>query len=108
MCGPGCKMFLLNPSVSPLEYTDRKVFPYLVMLEIQSPISALRFLILYYIWSVRCKRSARFNLFVVDTIIISPDFDIKIFLVYRKVKTICVYVWIGLTIIISFERIFES
>ena len=30
------------------------------MLEIQSPISALRFLILYYIWSVRCKRSAKF------------------------------------------------
>ena len=24
------KMFLLNPSVSPLEYTDRKVLPYLV------------------------------------------------------------------------------
>ena len=49
MCGPGCKMFLLNLSVSPLEYTDREVVPYLVIVGIQSPISALRLLIFYYV-----------------------------------------------------------
>ena len=79
MCGPDCKMFLLNPVYSPLEIHYRKVVPYLVMSEIQSPISTTRFSILYYIWSVRCKRSARFYLFDVDIMIISPDFDIKIF-----------------------------
>ena len=30
-------------------------------------------------WSVRCKRSARFYLFDLDTIIISLDFHIKVF-----------------------------
>ena len=35
-------------------------------------------------------------------------FDIKNIFGYRKVKTIRVYVWIGLTIIISFERNFNS
>ena len=73
MCGPGCKMFLLNPMYSSLEIHYRKVVPYIVMLEFQSLISDMRFLILYYIWSVRCKRSTRFYLFDADIIIISPD-----------------------------------
>ena len=33
MCGPGCKMFLLNPVYSSLEIHYRKVDPYLVKLE---------------------------------------------------------------------------
>ena len=81
MCWPGCKIFLLNPVYSPLEILYRQVVPYLVMLEIQSPISAMRVLILYYIRSVRCKRSARLYLFDVDIIIISLDLISKIFLV---------------------------
>ena len=81
MCGPGCKTFLLNPVYSSQEIHYRKVVPYLVMLEIQSPISALLFSIFYYIWSVRCKRSAKFYLFDLDIIIISLDLISKIFLV---------------------------
>ena len=66
------------------------------------------FLILYYIWSVRCKRSTRFYLFDLDIIIISLDLiSKKKKFGYRKVKPICVYVWIGLTIIISFEKILK-
>ena len=44
-----------------------------------NPISNKRHAVFiqYYIWSVRCKRSARFYLFDVDIMIISPDFDIK-------------------------------
>ena len=67
----------------------------------------MRFLIQYYIWSVRCKRFARFYLFDLDTIIISLDLISKYF-GYRKVKTIRIYVWIGLTIIFSFEKDFEN
>ena len=31
MCGPGCKMFLLNPVYLPLEIHYRQVVPYLVL-----------------------------------------------------------------------------
>ena len=38
-----CKMFLLNSSVSFLEYTDRKVVPYLVIVGNPLPNTCLRF-----------------------------------------------------------------
>ena len=107
MCGPGCKKFLLNPVYSPLEIHYRKVVLCLIMLEIQSPISALRFLILYYIWSVKCKRSARLLFIRYRHYYNITGFDIRNIFGYGKVKSIHVYVWIGLTIIISFEKILK-
>ena len=59
MCGPGCKTFLFNPVYSPLEIHYRQVVPYLVMVGIQSPISACGFVYILYMWNMRCKRSAR-------------------------------------------------
>ena len=101
MCGPGCKMFLLNPVYLPLEIHVRKVVPYLVKVGIQYPISARGFDCILYMGSVRCKRSSRLLLFVFrhyDNIRISYDF--KNVLGYNKVKTVRVYVWAGLTIIL--------
>ena len=56
---PGYKIILLNPVYSPLEIHYRKVVPYLVIVGIQSPISARSFDCILYMWNVRCKRSAR-------------------------------------------------
>ena len=39
---------------------------------------------------------------------IRKDIGFKTVLGYRKVKTVRVYVWIGLTIIFSFEKDFEK
>ena len=104
---PGCKMFLLNPVYSSLEIHSRKVVPYLVMLEIQSPISAMRFLILYYIcraWDASVPLD--FYLLVFRHYYnIRQDIGFKNVLGYRKVKTVRVYVWAGLTITLSFDRI---
>ena len=49
MCGPGCKMFLLNPVYSSLEIQYRQVVPYLVIIGIQSPISARGFNCILYV-----------------------------------------------------------
>jgi len=43
-----------------------------------------------------------------DIIIISENIDLKKYLGYRKVKTVRVYMWIGLMIIISFKKDFKS
>ena len=59
MWGPGCKKFLLNPVYSSLEIHYRQVVPYLVIVGIQSPISARGFCCILSMWSVRCKRSTR-------------------------------------------------
>ena len=107
MCGPGCKTFLLNPVYSPLEIHYRQVVPYLVMLEIQSPISALRFLILYYVYGVGDASVPLDSIYLIRHYYNITGFSYQSVWGYRKVKTICVYVWIGLTIIISFERIFK-
>ena len=48
-CVVSYKMFLLNSSVSLLEYTDRKVVPYLVIVGNPLPNKFPRFLIVYYI-----------------------------------------------------------
>ena len=65
---------------SPLEIHHRKVVPYLVMLEIQSPISAMRFLILYYVCGAWDASVLLFGyLFDVDIIIISLDLISKCF-----------------------------
>ena len=57
---------------------------------------------------MRCKRSATWILICLDIIIISLDFDIKNVLGYSKVKTVRVYVWAGLTIILFVsKRIFK-
>ena len=59
---------------------------------------------------MRCKRSSRFvNYLYLDIIIISDSrYWFQKCLGYRKVKTVRVYVWIGLTIIFSFEKDFEK
>ena len=95
MWEPGCKTYLLNPVYSPLEIHDRRVVPYLVKVGIQSPISARGFVCILYMWSVRCKRSARFCLFVFRHYYNTrQDIGFKNVLGYRKVKTVRVYVWI--------------
>ena len=49
-----------------------------------------------------------FYLLDLDIITISDKYHFRNILVYRKVKTVRVYVWIGLTIIFSFEKDLKS
>ena len=80
MCGPGCKTFLLNPGVFASRDTSSEGGS--IPCHVGNPISNKRHAVFDFIlcmWSVRCKRSARFYLFDLDIIIISLDFRIKVF-----------------------------
>ena len=106
MWGPGCKTFLLNPLYSSLEIHYRQVVPYLVIVGIQSPISACGFDCILYMWSVRCKRSARFYLLVIRHYYnIRRRYWCQSVLGYSKVKkNVRVYVWTSLSIILLFQK----
>ena len=83
-----CKMFLLNSSVSFLEYTDRKVVPYLVIVGIPLPNTCLRF----WLYTIYVEREMKAFLLVdiylyIDIIIISKGFLYKDSLASHKGKT---------------------
>ena len=74
MCGPGCKMFLLNPGVLASRDTSSEGGP--IPCHVGNPISNKRHAVFDFIlcmWSVRCKRSAICYLFDVGITIISLD-----------------------------------
>ena len=83
-----CKMFLLNSSVSFLEYTDRKVVPYLVIVGNPLPNTCLRF----WLYTIYVEREMKAFLLVdiylyIDIIIISKGFWYKDILDSHKGKT---------------------
>ena len=83
-----CKMFLLNSSVSFLEYTDRKVIPYLVIVGNPLPNTCLRF----WLYTIYVEREMKAFLLVdiylyIDIIIISKGFWYKDILDSHKGKT---------------------
>ena len=82
------KMFLLNSSVSFLEYTDRKVFPYLVIVGNPLPNTCLR----SWLYTIYVEREMKAFLLVdiywyIDIILISKGFWYKDILDSHKGKT---------------------
>ena len=109
MCGPGCKMFLLNPGVFASRDTSSEGGPIPCHSWKSITQYVLAVLIVYNIcgaWDVSVLLDC--NLLVFRHYCnIRISYDFKNVLGYSKVKTVRVYVWAGLTIIFSFERIFK-
>ena len=108
MCGPGCKTFLLNPGVFASRDTSSEGGP--IPCHVGNPISNKRHAVfdyILYMWSVRCKRSAIWLFTCCKHYYNITGFSYQSVLGYSKVKTVHVYVWVGLTITFSFERIFK-
>ena len=80
------KMFFLNSSVSFLEYTDRKVVPYLVIVGNQISNKCSRFMIVYYIcgtWDANVPLDC--YLLDLDIIIISKEIWYKDYHFFKRV-----------------------
>ena len=92
----GLQDVLVEPSVFLSRDTLSEGGPIPCQVGIQSPISAMRFLILYYIcgaWDASVPLDCYLLVFRhYDNI--RQDIDFKTVLGYRKVKTVRVYVWI--------------
>ena len=77
-----CKMFLLNSSVSFLEYTDRKVIPYLVIVGNPLPNTCLRF----WLYTIYVEREMK--AFLLDDYCIVVDrqcYNIRMILLCKNV-----------------------
>ena len=109
MCGPGCKMFLLNPGVFASRDTSSEGGP--IPCHVGNPISNKRhavFDFIIYMWSVRCKRSTIWLFTWCRHYYNTTGFSYQSVLGYSKVKAVHVYVWAGLTIILFVsKRIFK-
>ena len=108
-----CKMFLLNSSVSFLEYTDRKVVPYLVIVGNPLPNTCLRF----WLYTIYVEREMKafllddYYIVLIDIIIISKGFwykDIWILIREKPVPLCGVVLWDIVYLFIYLFKLFYS